>query len=89
MENNYLVPLYLVHSYLYYVLDKPIIPDSEFDKICKALFEKWDVIDHPHKKLINKESLKAGTGYYLKYPLRVIGSAKYLLKNQNTENFTL
>lgn len=83
VENqNMLVPYYLMHSYLYYEKDDPIISDHEFDLICKTLYEKWDKVEHFHKHLINKDDLIAGTGYALKYPERVKNAAKHLLKER-------
>ena len=79
---NMLVPYYLMHSYLYYIEDSPIVSDGEFDHICKMLLEKWDKIKHFHKHLINKDDLIAGTGYALKYPERVKNAAKHLLKER-------
>ena len=81
---NMLVPYYLIHSYLYYEKDEPIITDVEYDLICKTLEEKWDQVKHRHKKLINKSSLNAGTGYYIKkYPEIVKGAAESLKKEMN------
>jgi hypothetical protein len=59
-------------SYIYYVdnshLESPL-DDIEYDTLCKRLFDEWDNVDHPHKKLIDFNSLSAGTGFYLKdYP---------------------
>lgn len=79
---NMLIPYYLMHSYLYYVEDNPIVSDSEFDHICKMLLEKWDNVEHFHKHLINKDDLFAGTGYALEYPERVKYGAKHLLKER-------
>lgn len=62
------VKLYLLHSYLYYELDTSIIEDYEFNSICKFLLENFDSIEHMHKHLIDKDSLKANTGYTLVYP---------------------
>ena len=61
-----LVPHFLMHSYLYYVCDWPIISDDAFDEIVKRLEANWDAIKHPHKALIDRSLLK--TGFYLKYP---------------------
>lgn len=74
---------YLLHSYLYYILDQPVIPDEEYDKICKDLYEKWDEINHLHKHLVSKDDLKAGTGYSLTiydYPKNVKTFADELLR---------
>lgn len=79
MKNN-LVSLYLIHSFLYYELDCSLISDVEFNSICKELLENYDSITHMHKHLIDKESLRASTGYDLKYPEVVKATAimKYM-----------
>ena len=76
---NMLVPYYLMYSYLYYEEDDPIISDSEYDSICKRLYNEWDEIEHFHKHLVSKDALTAGTGYDIVYPQRVINAAKSLL----------
>jgi len=71
---NKCVSWFLVHSYLYYRLDRAEITDSEFDQLCQRLIKEWDEIDHNHKGLIDIEALKAGSGFYLTeddYPLIV------------------
>ena len=76
---NMLVPYYLMHSYLYYVMNEPIISDIEYDELCKELKDKWDSIEHYHKHLIDKQSLGAGTGYQLEYNKRIEHGALALL----------
>lgn len=73
---NTLVPQYLIHSYLYYRKDVSIITDGLYDEICLRLYKEWGHIDHPHKGRIDRATLKAGTGYQLKYPSMVKGAAK-------------
>ena len=73
-----LVKSYLVHSYLYYILDSPVINDKAYDKICQMLLNKN--IDHP---LITKEALTAGSGYHISkdnYPSEIIKEAEEILK---------
>ncbi len=68
---------YLMHCYLYYELNTPVIYDYDFDKLCKDLLEKWDSINHSYKELISKSDLKAGTGYSIKeYPKEIIEEAE-------------
>lgn len=74
-----LVPYYLMHSYLYYVMNEPIISDMEYDELCKELKDKWDSVEHYHKHLIDKQSLGAGTGYQLEYNKRIEHGALALL----------
>ena len=77
---NMLVPYYLMFSYAYYKENESLIPDSEYDQICRDLITNWDNITHWHKPLLSLESLKAGTGYDIKYPNRVVGAAIALIK---------
>ena len=78
-----LVPYYLMHSYLYYVMNEPIISDIEYDELCKELKDKWDSVEHYHKHLIDKQSLGAGTGYQLEYNKRIEHGALALLNKNN------
>lgn len=80
---NMLVPYYLMHSYLYYVVGDTIIEDGEYDRICHMLYNQWEDVEHFHKHLCHKDSLTAGTGYHLKYPERVKRAAIKLLEEHN------
>ena len=80
-----LVPYYLMFSYAYYKENESLIPDAEYDQICQDLITNWNDITHWHKRLLNLESLKAGTGYDIKYPNRVVSAALSLIK-ENTLN---
>ena len=82
---NMLVPYYLMFSYAYYKENESLITDSEYDQICQDLITNWNDITHWHKPLLNLESLKAGTGYDIKYPNRVVSAALSLIK-ENTLN---
>lgn len=77
-NRNLLVPHYLIHSWLYYEADSPIVSDALFDELCKALDREWDRITHPHRDVIDRSCLNAGTGFYLQYPARVPGAATAL-----------
>ena len=77
---NMLVQYYLMYSYAYYKENESLIPDTEYDDICKQIIEKWDNITHWHKSLLTLDALKAGTGYNIEYPNRVISAAKLLIK---------
>lgn len=75
---NLLVPHYLMACYLYYIEDDPLITDALFDWITKRLMAEWETIEHWHKEYITWDDLVAGTGFALKYPLRVQCAAKRL-----------
>jgi hypothetical protein len=80
---NMLVPYYLMYSYAYYKENESLITDHEYDQICQDLITNWDNITHWHKPLLSLESLKAGTGYDIKYPNRVVGAAIALIKDRH------
>ena len=84
-NKNMLVPYYLMFSYAYYKENESLIPDTEYDQICQDLITNWNDITHWHKRLLNLDSLKAGTGYDIKYPNRVVSAALSLIK-ENTLN---
>lgn len=79
------IPFYLMLSYLYYIEDVSIWLDTEYDKLCKRILEQYDNLEHRHKHLVDKGSLRAGTAYQLKiedYPQVVIGAARYYAKDR-------
>ena len=62
-------------AYAYYEEDSPLISDQEFDELGKHILEHWDAIEHPHKKLLDKSMLEAGT-YLGEYPEIVKGNVR-------------
>lgn len=78
LNRNMLVPYYLMLSQLYYVRDESLVSDGLYDHICKRLLAEWDLVEHWHKHLVDREGLSAGTGYHLKYPPRVVAAANAL-----------
>ena len=79
---NRLVPIYLMSSYLYYEHDKNVLDDTQFDYLCKKLYDNWDSVEHMHKHLIDKDNLKAGSGYGITYTNRIIGGAMSWYKQE-------
>jgi NAD-dependent DNA ligase len=81
---NRLVPIFLMSSYLYYEHDKNVLDDTQFDYLCKKLYDNWDSVEHMHKHLIDKDNLKAGSGYGITYTNMIMSSAMSWYK-QETE----
>ena len=58
---------YIRNSYNYYILcDDCDISNHEYDQLCKTLLERYEEFPEKYKQHISKESLQAGTGFYLK-----------------------
>lgn len=73
---------YLMCAYAYYVLDDPLISDTEFDMLGKEILANWDNIEHMHKHLLTKDMLVAGT-YLGEYPNMVKGAVADYMKELN------
>lgn len=74
---NMAVPFYIMAAYAYYKEDDPIISDSAFDTLAEVIYENYDIIKHPHKKFLSKETLEAGT-YLGEYPRLAVDALKDL-----------
>jgi hypothetical protein len=63
---------YIMASFLYYRLNESIMPDEDFDFLCKDLIGEFSDIDSRYfeRNNITLEDLEAGTGFALKYTLR-------------------
>ena len=81
VRGNYkrMVSYYLLASYAYYVLDDPLMSDSDFDTLCKDMLDNFDKLSHPHKHLVAVEALEAGTCLIREFPNIVKDSAVQLL----------
>lgn len=84
------VSWYLTASYCYYLLDKQVMSDSEFDELGQFLLKHYNEITHRHKHLITIEDLKAGSLLLAEedYPSIVKASAKmFVSKDFNWVKF--
>jgi len=72
---------YLMCAYAYYVEDKPLISDTEFDELAQNILLHYDAIDHPHKHLLTKVYLEAVT-FLGVYPEMVKGAVKNYRKKK-------
>ncbi|AWH32219.1 hypothetical protein [Stenotrophomonas sp. SAU14A_NAIMI4_8] len=64
---NELFESYVEHSYRYYQLDEPVIPDSHFDLMCVDLLKVFGEVTHPDKRLTSEDALQAGTGFQMMF----------------------
>lgn len=86
MNPNMLVPWYLMASHAYYYLDRPIISDSLYDKICQNLIDEWHIIEHHHKSYIDFNALPHCSGNYVTrdyMPNRAFWSLNSLLRESS------
>lgn len=73
MQDNHLIQHYLMASYCYYMLDESPMTDEAYDLVCKLLTERWDQIEHQHKKFISFADNKVASAFneVSKYPTMV------------------
>lgn len=83
---------FLVHSFMYYVLNDSIISDEKYDSICRELAE----LQAEHSKLaaqlpyhdICSRLDESGSGFYIQdYPNEIMGTACRLLADERHEDF--
>ena len=89
MSNSQLVSWFMMASYAYYCLGKPIMEDPSFDYLVQRLKECYDEVEHIHKKHITEEHLDAGTGYDIHYPMMAKGATVHYLKESGLWNLYL
>jgi hypothetical protein len=80
---NLLVPWYLMSIYSYYHLDESLLGDDAYDMLCVRLDVLWDTIEHPHKHLVDRSALGAGTGFQIPeshYPEITKSAAKRIIR---------
>lgn len=71
------VSWWLMACFAYYHEDAPILSDGMFEELTLFIAAHWDAIEHPHKSLITREDLAAGSGFALgHYPAVVIGAVR-------------
>ncbi len=58
---NCAIPWWLIASYTYYHHDMPLLSDGLYDEMAKAMLKAWDELKHPHKHLISRSHLEAGS----------------------------
>lgn len=70
----------MVSSYLYYHLNRSLIPDTDYDRLATELLAGYDDFDHIHKKFVTRGMLRAGTAFSITtYPLMVQHAASHVL----------
>lgn len=58
-----------------------MLEDTDFDFLCKLLFQEYPRLPEEFQKRVTKASLQAGTGYKLKYR-RIEKSVAYRIHNR-------
>lgn len=94
-NKNSCISWWLSASYAYYIRYSSLLSDTTYDKMSKYILDNYESLEHSHKHLVDKEALKAGTGYYLKendYPLIVRVSTERMISdlavyNNSTDKF--
>ncbi len=78
---------FLVHSFLYYKLDEPIVGDQFFDQLAtdlKNLRERHPTAEMPHADLIEPQLGAEASAFRIKqYPPRIVSTAFKLLYAAN------
>jgi hypothetical protein len=75
---------FIMASYTYYILDRPIISDGLYDYLAQYIKSNWDQLEHMHKYMIDLNSLESGSLHQYtedEYPRMARGGAHALLRD--------
>ena len=75
LDPDYVARKIIVHAFLYYVLDAPVISDHEYDRYCCHVADNWDDL-HPDRQwaLGSPRDIRS-TGYHVKFSSMAVGAA--------------
>lgn len=79
-SSNQCFSWWMIHCFLYYRYDNPVISDKDFDTLTSWVKMSWQSIDHLHKHLVTIDDLNANSGYAIQYPLMVQSAAMQVLR---------
>lgn len=57
---------YIEHSYRYYILGESVIPDYQFDKLCRQILEDINNVPEEYKEFIDEDAMRCGTGFHIR-----------------------
>lgn len=80
---NTIVPWLLMAGYAYHHLDHPILTDTAWDALCRDAVRRWDIVTHPHKRLITVADLDCGSLYALPrtaYPAITVSAVERIIR---------
>ena len=77
-----LVPWWIMAAWAYTEGASPILSDACFDAIAERLTAEWDSVNHWHKALLDRASLKTSLAIKGKWPLRAMSAAQVLMTQE-------
>lgn len=78
---------YLVLACAYYRFHESLVTDLQFDRLAKELGRRWSEVTHPHKSLVDIDTLRSGgTGFYIQFPNRVVNATLYRIEQHYKKN---
>lgn len=65
----------IVHSFLYYVFDAPIISDHAYDWLVRVCVDKWDELHPDRQWALRSPGIIRSTGARVRYSSQAVGAA--------------
>lgn len=76
---NMMVPWWIMAAWAYDKGERPILSDSCFDALATRLDIEWKMVEHRHKKLLDRKMLKSAIAIRGKWPALAISAAQRLM----------
>jgi hypothetical protein len=70
----------IVSAYAYYVLDRPIVPDANYDKASKIIASRWPELHPDRQWALGGPREIATTGYHIRYSVFALAACFRELK---------
>lgn len=75
LSADYLARKVIIHSFLYYVLDRPIISDHEYDRLCAIVAKRWNELHPDRQWALGSPELIRSSGHHVKFSSAAVGGA--------------
>lgn len=75
LSADYLARKVIVHSFLYYVLDAPVISDGEYDRLCLIVAKRWGELHADRQWALGSPDQIRATGHHIKFSSHAVAAA--------------
>lgn len=87
MTGDYAARMVIIHAFLYYVMDSPIISDERYDKLSKFVSRNWDELSPDRQWACGSPRDIWSSGYHIKFSSHAVSAALNFLKYKTGEMY--
>jgi NAD-dependent DNA ligase len=76
----------IIHAFLYYVMDAPLISDGEYDRLSQYVAKNFDALDPDRQWALGSAEEIRSSGYHIKFSSASVGAALNFHKYATGQN---